>query len=90
MTAQLARAVLGSWGHQPPSQGSVEQAGFAVLKSRIPSILVETHSSQSRRKKRVLNDADYKKNRRDCDPPRHQGIRRENPPLSRSTLASIR
>ena len=45
----------------PLHKGSVEQAGFAVLKSPdIPSILVETAFISNPEEERKLNDDDYR------------------------------
>jgi N-acetylmuramoyl-L-alanine amidase len=88
---KLARAVLGELGGiNPLHKGSVEQAGFAVLKSRIPSILVETAFISNPDEETRLNDADYQKKIARAILRGIKGYVAKNPPLSRSTLASIR
>lgn len=86
---KLAKAVLGRLGEiNTLHKGSVEQAGFAVLKSPdIPSILVETAFISNPDEEKRLNDEDYQ----------HKlatailaGVKRyfaTNPPLARSKLA---
>ncbi|HSH72885.1 MAG TPA: N-acetylmuramoyl-L-alanine amidase [Methylophilaceae bacterium] len=58
---KLGKAVLGHIGTiNTLHKGSVEQAGFAVLKSPdIPSILVETAFISNPEEERKLNDEDY-------------------------------
>lgn len=58
---KLGKAVLGNIGRvNTLHKGSVEQAGFAVLKSPdIPSILVETAFISNPEEERRLNDEDY-------------------------------
>ena len=58
---KLAKAVLGNLGQiNSLHKGSVEQAGFAVLKSPdIPSILVETAFISNPEEERKLNDQEY-------------------------------
>jgi N-acetylmuramoyl-L-alanine amidase len=57
-------------------KGSVEQAGFAVLKAPdIPSILVETAFISNPEEERRLNDDAY----RDCDHERYQALFRGEP-----------
>jgi N-acetylmuramoyl-L-alanine amidase len=88
---KLARAVLGELGGiNPLHKGSVEQAGFAVLKSRIPSILVETAFISNPDEETRLNDADYQEKIARAILRGIKGYVAKNPPLSRSTLASIR
>jgi len=88
---KLARAVLGEIGGvNSLHKEDVEQAGFAVLKAPdIPSILVETAFISNPDEERRLNDGTYQ------DKMAHamfRGIKQyfaRNPPLSRSTLATI-
>jgi N-acetylmuramoyl-L-alanine amidase len=88
---KLARAVLGELGGiSPLHKGSVEQAGFAVLKSPIPSILVETAFISNPDEETRLNDADYQEKIARAILRGIKGYVAKNPPLSRSTLASIR
>jgi N-acetylmuramoyl-L-alanine amidase len=88
---KLARAVLGELGGiNPLHKGSVEQAGFAVLKSPIPSILVETAFISNPDEETRLNDADYQEKIARAILRGIKGYVAKNPPLSRSTLASIR
>ncbi|TMH82828.1 MAG: N-acetylmuramoyl-L-alanine amidase, partial [Betaproteobacteria bacterium] len=70
--------------------GSVEQAGFAVLKSPIPSILVETAFISNPDEETRLNDAAYQEKIAIAILRGIKGYIAKNPPLSRSTLASIR
>ena len=58
---KLGKAVLGQVGQiNSLHKGSVEQAGFAVLKSPdIPSILVETAFISNPEEERKLNDSEY-------------------------------
>lgn len=58
---KLGKAVLGNIGRvNTLHKGSVEQAGFAVLKSPdIPSILVETAFISNPEEERKLNDEEY-------------------------------
>ncbi len=88
---KLARDVLGELGgintlHKP----HVEQAGFAVLKAPdIPSILVETAFISNPEEEKRLTDDAYQERMALAI---LKGIKRyfsRNPPLSRSTLASI-
>ena len=86
---KLAKSVLGRLGEiNALHKGSVEQAGFAVLKSPdIPSILVETAFISNPEEEKRLNDEDYQ----------HKlalavlaGVKRyfaSNPPLAKSKLA---
>jgi len=88
---KLARAVLNEIGGiNSLHKDNVEQAGFAVLKAPdIPSILVETAFISNPEEERRLNDDAYQ------DKMAHamfRGIKRyfaRNPPLSRSTLATL-
>jgi len=88
---KLARAVLGELGGvNPLHKGSVEQAGFAVLKSPIPSILVETAFISNPDEEARLNDAAYQEKIAHAILRGVKSYIAKNPPLSRSTLASIR
>jgi len=88
---KLARAVLGELGGiNPLHKGSVEQAGFAVLKSRIPSILVETAFISNPDEETRLNDTAYQEKIAHAILRGIKGYIAKNPPLSRSTLAAIR
>jgi N-acetylmuramoyl-L-alanine amidase len=88
---KLARAVLNEIGGvNSLHKDDVEQAGFAVLKAPdIPSILVETAFISNPEEEQRLNDDTYQ------DKMAHamfRGIKRyfaKNPPLSRSTLATL-
>jgi N-acetylmuramoyl-L-alanine amidase len=89
---KLGRAVLGELGGvNSLHKGSVEQGGFAVLKAPdIPSILVETAFISNPDEERRLNDVAYQEK---ISRAILRGIKNyvaKNPPLSRSTLASIR
>jgi N-acetylmuramoyl-L-alanine amidase len=86
---KLGKAVLGELGDiNRLHKASVEQAGFAVLKSPdIPSILVETAFISNPEEERRLKDAEYQERMADAI---LQGIRRylaQNPPLARDRLA---
>jgi N-acetylmuramoyl-L-alanine amidase len=88
---KLARAVLGELGGiNPLHKGSVEQAGFAVLKSRIPSILVETAFISNPDEETRLNDTAYQEKIAHAILRGVKSYAAKNPPLSRSTLAAIR
>jgi len=88
---KLARAVLGELGGvNPLHKGSVEQAGFAVLKSPIPSILVETAFISNPDEETRLNDAAYQEKIARAILRGIKGYVAKNPPLSRSTLAAMR
>lgn len=83
---KLAKSVLGHLGEiNDLHKGSVEQAGFAVLKSPdIPSILVETAFISNPEEERRLNDDDYQTKMATAI---LAGIKRyfaSNPPLSKS------
>ncbi|HKT66004.1 MAG TPA: N-acetylmuramoyl-L-alanine amidase, partial [Burkholderia sp.] len=69
-------------------KGSVEQAGFAVLKAPdIPSILVETAFISNPDEERKLNDDSYRDEMADAI---FRGIKRyfaANPPLAKSRMA---
>lgn len=86
---KLGKAVLGNLGEiNTLHKGSVEQAGFAVLKSPdIPSILVETAFISNPEEERKLNDEAYQNKLADAV---LSGIRRyfsANPPLAKSRMA---
>jgi N-acetylmuramoyl-L-alanine amidase len=88
---KLARAVLGELGGiNPLHKGSVEQAGFAVLKSPIPSILVETAFISNPDEETRLNDAAYQEKIAHAILRGVKSYVAKNPPLSRSTLAAMR
>ncbi len=89
---KLGQAVLGELGGVNfLHKGKVEQGGFAVLKApTIPSILVETAFISNPDEERRLNDVAYQEK---ISRAILRGIKNyvvKNPPLSRSTLASIR
>jgi len=86
---KLGRAVLGELGGiNRLHKGSVEQAGFAVLKAPdIPSILVETAFISNPDEERKLTDDDYRDKLATAV---LGGIKRyfaKNPPLAKSRLA---
>lgn len=86
---KLAKAVLGHLGEiNSLHKGSVEQAGFAVLKSPdIPSILVETAFISNPEEEKRLNDEEYQDKLANAI---LSGVRRyfaANPPLAKSRLA---
>ena len=85
---KLARAVLSEIGGiNKLHKGSVEQAGFAVLKAPdIPSILVETAFSSNPEEEARLTDDGYQNQMADA---LMNGIRKyfsKNPPLARNLL----
>jgi len=85
---KLGKAVLGNIGKiNSLHKGSVEQAGFAVLKSPdIPSILVETAFISNPDEERKLNDDDYQEKLVGSI---LAGIKKyfaSNPPLAKSKL----
>ena len=87
---KLGKAVLGELGGiNRLHKGSVEQAGFAVLKSPdIPSILVETAFISNPEEEQRLTDDDYQDKMAAAI---LGGIKRyfaKNPPLARSKMAS--
>ncbi|APV52401.1 N-acetylmuramoyl-L-alanine amidase [Betaproteobacteria bacterium GR16-43] len=87
---KLGKAVLGEIGDiNSLHKQSVEQAGFAVLKSPdIPSILVETAFISNPEEERRLKDASYQDKLANAI---LGGIKRylsNNPPLSRNKLAA--
>lgn len=86
---KLGKAVLGELGDiNHLHKASVEQAGFAVLKSPdIPSILVETAFISNPQEEKRLKDTAYQEKMADAI---LQGIRNylaQNPPLARAKLA---
>jgi len=88
---KLGKAVLGELGGiNRLHKGSVEQAGFAVLKSPdIPSILVETAFISNPEEEQRLRDDDYQDKMAAAI---LGGIKRyfaKNPPLARSKMASV-
>ncbi|HEY6721795.1 MAG TPA: N-acetylmuramoyl-L-alanine amidase, partial [Burkholderiales bacterium] len=89
---KLGRAVLGELGGvNLLHRGSVEQAGFAVLKAPdIPSILVETAFISNPDEEKRLNDAAYQEKIARAILRGIKGYVAKNPPLSRSTLAAMR
>ena len=88
---KVARAVLAEIGNvNDLHKDAVEQAGFAVLKAPdIPSILVETAFISNPDEERRLNDDAYQDKIAQAI---FLGIKRyfaKNPPLSRSTVATL-
>ena len=88
---KLGKAVLSELGGvNALHKNAVEQAGFAVLKAPdVPSILVETAFISNPEEERRLNDEAYQEKMAQAI---FKGIRRyftKNPPLAKSTLASI-
>jgi len=88
---KVARAVLAEIGNvNDLHKDAVEQAGFAVLKAPdIPSILVETAFISNPDEERRLNDDAYQDRIAQAI---FLGIKRyfaRNPPLSRSTVATL-
>jgi N-acetylmuramoyl-L-alanine amidase len=86
---KLGRAVLAALGGiNTLHKGSVEQAGFAVLKAPdIPSILVETAFISNPEEEARLNDNAYQEKMADAI---LRGIRRyfdDNPPMQRAPVA---
>jgi N-acetylmuramoyl-L-alanine amidase len=88
---KLGQAVLGELGGvNLLHRGRVEQAAFAVLKSPIPSILVETAFISNPDEEKRLNDAAYQEKIARAILRGIKGYVAKNPPLSRSTLAAMR
>jgi len=88
---KLGKAVLGEIGGiNRLHKGSVEQAGFAVLKAPdIPSILIETAFISNPEEEHRLNDEAYQDKMAEAI---ISGIRKyfsKNPPLAKSTLARL-
>ncbi len=86
---RLGEAVLGQMGEvNTLHKHSVEQAGFAVLKSPdIPSILVETAFISNPEEERKLNDPDFQNRMADA---LLTGVKRyfaANPPLAKTRVA---
>ncbi|MCE5180366.1 MAG: N-acetylmuramoyl-L-alanine amidase [Betaproteobacteria bacterium] len=88
---KLGKAVLGQLGGiNHLHKGSVEQAGFAVLKSPdIPSILVETAFISNPEEERRLKDEDYQDRMATAILGGVKLYFAKNPPLARSKMASI-
>lgn len=88
---KLGKAVLGQLGGiNHLHKGSVEQAGFAVLKSPdIPSILVETAFISNPEEERKLKDEDYQDKMASAILGGVKLYFAKNPPLARSRMASI-
>ena len=89
---KLGKAVLGHFGEiNDLHKGSVEQAGFAVLKSPdIPSILVETAFITNPEEERKLKDEEYQTKLATAI---LSGIKRyfaANPPLAKSKMALLK
>ncbi|MDD5241132.1 MAG: N-acetylmuramoyl-L-alanine amidase [Sulfuricella sp.] len=87
---KLGKAVLGRLGDiNHLHKGSVEQAGFAVLKSPdIPSILVETAFISNPEEERRLKDEDYQDKMAAAILGGVKLYFAKNPPLARSKMAS--
>ncbi|THF60606.1 N-acetylmuramoyl-L-alanine amidase [Pseudothauera rhizosphaerae] len=88
---KLGRAVLGELGGvNTLHKSEVEQANFAVLKAPdIPSVLVETAFISNPEEERRLNDNAYQDKMADAI---LRGIKRyfeENPPITRTRVASL-
>ncbi len=88
---KLGRAVLGELGGiNTLHKSQVEQANFAVLKAPdIPSVLVETAFISNPEEERRLNDNAYQDKMADAI---LRGIKRyfeENPPVTRTRVASL-
>lgn len=88
---KLGKAVLGELGGiNRLHKGSVEQAGFAVLKAPdIPSILVETAFISNPEEEKRLNDEAYQDKMAEAI---LAGVRKyfaKNPPLAKSKLALL-
>lgn len=86
---KLAKAVLGRLGEiNSLHKGSVEQAGFAVLKSPdIPSILVETAFISNPDEEKRLNDEDYQHKLATAILAGVKKYFASNPPLAKSKMA---
>lgn len=86
---KLAKAVLGHLGAiNALHKGSVEQAGFAVLKSPdIPSILVETAFISNPDEEKRLNDEDYQHKLATAILAGVKKYFASNPPLAKSKMA---
>lgn len=88
---KLGKAVLGEIGGiNRLHKGSVEQAGFAVLKAPdIPSILIETAFISNPEEERRLNDDAYQHKMADAILSGMKKYFSKNPPLAKSTLARL-
>ena len=86
---RLGKAVLSELGEiNTLHKGSVEQAGFAVLKSPdIPSILVETAFISNPTEERRLGDDEYQDKMAAAIVSGIKGYFASNPPLAKSRLA---
>ncbi len=86
---KLGKAVLGHLGNiNALHKGSVEQAGFAVLKSPdIPSILVETAFISNPDEEKRLNDEEYQDKLANAILAGVKKYFASNPPLAKSRLA---
>jgi N-acetylmuramoyl-L-alanine amidase len=89
---KLGKAVLGELGDiNDLHKGSVEQAGFAVLKSPdIPSILVETAFISNPDEERKLSNGGYQDKMAAAILGGIKSYFAKNPPLARSKMASIK
>jgi N-acetylmuramoyl-L-alanine amidase len=87
---KLGKAVLGELGGiNRLHKSSVEQAGFAVLKSPdIPSILVETAFISNPAEEKKLSDGDYQDKMAAAILGGIKSYFAKNPPLARSKMAS--
>lgn len=87
---KLGKAVLGELGGiNRLHKSSVEQAGFAVLKSPdIPSILVETAFISNPEEEKRLSDSDYQDKMAAAILSGIKSYFAKNPPLARSKMAS--
>ena len=88
---KLGKAVLGEIGGiNRLHKGSVEQAGFAVLKAPdIPSILIETAFISNPEEERRLNDEAYQDKMAEAILSGMKKYFAKNPPLAKSTLAKL-
>ena len=83
---KLGSAVLGEVGRVGKlHKGSVEQAGFAVLKAPdIPSVLIETAFISNPEEEAKLNSSDYREQLADAILRGIRGYFAKNPPLARN------
>ncbi|MFZ4535281.1 N-acetylmuramoyl-L-alanine amidase [Propionivibrio sp.] len=88
---KLGKAVLGEIGGiNRLHKGSVEQAGFAVLKAPdIPSILIETAFISNPEEERRLNDDAYQDKMAEAILSGMKKYFSKNPPLAKSKLARL-
>ena len=88
---KLGKAVLNEIGGiNRLHKGSVEQAGFAVLKAPdIPSILIETAFISNPEEERRLNDDGYQDKMAEAILSGMKKYFAKNPPLAKSTLALL-